>query len=173
MSDEMIILVDEKDNEIGTGEKIKTHQEGKLHRAFSIFIFNSRNELLLQKRASSKYHSGGLWANTCCSHPNPGETTLDAAHRRLKEEMGFDTPLKEIFTFTYKIKFDDDMTEYEYDHVFIGEFNGKPDPDKNEVEEWKLISLEDLKKDVDNNAGNYAYWLKEFLDKLIAYVEAA
>jgi len=169
----MIILVDEKGNEIGTGGKIKTHQEGKLHRAFSIFIFNSRNELLLQKRASIKYHSGGLWANTCCSHPNQGETTLDAAHRRLKEEMGFDCDLKEAFTFTYKIKFDDDMTEYEYDHVFIGEFNGKPDPDKNEVEEWKLVSLEDLKKDVDNNAENYAYWLKECLDKLIAYVEAA
>jgi len=165
-----VILVDENDNVIGTGEKIKTHQEGKLHRAFSIFVFNSKGQLLLQRRAKSKYHSGGLWSNTCCSHPSPGESLEEAVHRRLKEEMGFDCELRGIFSFTYKVKFDDDLFENEYDHVFIGKFDGNPNPNPEEVDEWKWIDLEELKKGIRENPDNYTYWLKQSIDKVISYV---
>ena len=142
---EYILTVDEKDNVTGKGEKMKVHREGKLHRAFSIFVFNSKSELLLQKRAKSKYHSGGLWTNTCCSHQRDGETLEKAVHRRLKEEMGFDCELKEVFTFTYRVKFDDGLIENEYDHVFFGKFDGKPEPNPEEVDDWKWISLEELR----------------------------
>jgi len=165
-----VILVDENDNEIGTEEKMKAHQEGKLHRAFSIFIFNSKGELLLQKRAKSKYHSGGLWSNTCCSHPMPGEALEKTVHRRLKEEMGFDCELKEIFSFTYKAKFDNGLIEHEYDHVFIGKFDGKPTPNPEEVDEWKWIDVEELKKGIQENPDNYTYWLKASIDKIIPYL---
>jgi len=121
VSEEQVILVDENDNEIGVEEKISAHEEPpKLHRAFSVFIFNPQKQMLLQQRALSKYHSPGLWTNTCCSHPRPGESSEDAAHRRLMEEMGFDTDLMEAFTFTYKAPFDNNLTEWEFDHVFIG-----------------------------------------------------
>lgn len=165
-----VILVDENDNEIGTGEKIKTHKEGKLHRAFSIFVFNSKGQLLLQRRAKSKYHSGGLWTNTCCSHPIPDEPIEKTVHRRLKEEMGFDCELKEIFSFTYKVNFDNDLFEHEYDHVFVGKFNGKPNPNPEEVDEWKWVDVEELKKDIQENPDNYSYWLKASIDKVISYV---
>ena len=165
-----VILVDENDNEIGTEEKMKAHQEGKLHRAFSIFIFNSKGELLLQKRAKSKYHSGGLWSNTCCSHPMPGEALEKTVHRRLIEEMGFDCELKEIFSFTYKAKFDNGLIEHEYDHVFIGKFDGKPTPNPEEVDEWKWIDVEELKKGIQENPDNYTYWLKASIDKIIPYL---
>ena len=167
---EYILLVDENDNIIGKEEKIKTHQEGKLHRAFSIFVFNSKGELLLQKRGKSKYHSGGLWTNTCCSHQRDGETLEEAVHRRLKEEMGFDCELKEMFTFTYRIKFDNDLFENEYDHVFLGKFDGEPTPNSEEVDEWKWIDLEELKKGIRENPDNYTYWLKQSIDKVISYV---
>ncbi len=127
---EEVILVDENDNELGKEEKLKAHKEGKLHRCFSILIFNSKEELLIQKRAKNKYHSGGLWANTCCSHPKPGEDTEIAAHRRLKEEFGFDCELKQLFNFTYKKTFDNGLTENEFDHVFIGITNSEPIPNK-------------------------------------------
>jgi len=123
---ELVVLVDENDNEIGVEEKINAHRKGLLHRAFSIFVFNSKNELLLQKRAADKYHSGGLWSNTCCSHPRPGENLKDAAHRRLQEEMGFDCSLREVFSFLYKKSFDNGLTEHELDHVFFGKFDGIP-----------------------------------------------
>jgi len=166
-----VILVDENDKEIGTGKKIKTHQEGKLHRAFSIFVFNSKGQLLLQRRSKSKYHSGGLWTNTCCSHPIPRESIEKTLHRRLKEEMGFDCELKEIFSFTYKVKFDNGLLEHEYDHVFIGKFDGKPTPNPEEVDEWKWIDLEELKKDIQKNPDSYSYWLKMSIDKVISYLE--
>jgi len=165
---EKVILVDKNDKEIGIGEKLRTHKEGKLHRAFSIFVFNSNGELLLQRRAKSKYHSGGLWTNTCCSHPRVGEALREAVHRRLKEEMGFDCELKEAFTFAYKVKFDNGLFENEYDHVFIGKFDGKPKPNPEEIDEWKWIDLEELKNDIKGNPSNYTYWLRASIDKIIS-----
>jgi len=165
-----VTLVDENDNEVGTGNKIKTHQEGKLHRAFSIFVFNSKGQLLIQKRAKSKYHSGSLWSNTCCSHPKPRESLKKAVHRRLKEEMGFDCELEEIFSFIYKTKLDNNLFEHEYDHVFIGNFDNEPTPNPKEVDEWKWVDLEVLKKDILENPENYSYWLKLSIDKVISHL---
>jgi isopentenyl-diphosphate delta-isomerase len=156
-----IILVDKKDREIGTVSKLKAHKEGKLHRAFSIFIFNRKKELLLQKRSSKKYHSGGLWTNTCCSHPRSGELTESAVHRRLQEEMGFDCRLSEIFSFIYKVKLSDKLTEHEFDHVFIGTFNWKPVVNVKEVEDFKWVSFEFLKNDIRKNPMAYSYWFKK------------
>lgn len=161
-----IILVDKKDKEIGTEFKIKAHKEDKLHRAFSIFIFNSQKNLLLQKRSSKKYHSGGLWTNTCCSHPSPSETILSAAHRRLKEEMGFDCGLTEIFSFIYRTKFDKGLIENEFDHVLIGNFNGKPKINTEEAEDFKWVSLEFLVRDIKKNPNNYLFWLKKCYSKV-------
>jgi len=156
-----VILVDENDKEIGTEFKIKTHREGKLHRAFSIFVFNSKGQLLLQKRSPKKYHSGGLWSNTCCSHPRPGEKTLAAAHRRLKEEMGFDCDLKEVSTLRYKVEFENELTEYEFDHIFTGKFNGEIKINKGEVEEFKWIYPDDLIADIKKNPKKYTFWFLE------------
>jgi isopentenyl-diphosphate delta-isomerase len=164
--EEKVILVDENDNQIGTEEKIKAHQEGKLHRCFSIVVFNSKKELLIQKRTEDKYHSSGLWTNTCCSHPIPGEDTKEAAHRRLKQEMGFDCDLKESFTFIYKRKFNNGLTEHEYDHVFIGEFEGSPNPNPEEVSDWKWITRKELENDIQKNPNNYTYWFKILIDKI-------
>lgn len=157
---ENIILVDTNDKEIGFEEKMKAHEEGKLHRAFSIYIFNSKGELLLQKREESKYHSGNLWTNTCCSHPRQGETAEEASHRRLQEEMGFDCELKEIFSFVYKVKLGEKLYEHEYDHVLIGQFDGSPKPDPEEVSDWKWVKINELEKDVEDNPDNYTYWFK-------------
>jgi len=163
---EKIILVDRKDKEIGTGEKIKVHEEGRLHRAFSIFVFNSKGQLLLQKRARGKYHSGGLWTNTCCSHPRVGERMEEAVHRRLKKEMGFDCPLKEVFSFIYRVDFGNGLTENEYDHVFAGRFGGNPKPNPEEADGWKWVSMEELKADVKKNPQKYTYWFGLVLEKL-------
>ena len=165
---ERVIVVDNNDKEIGTEEKIKAHEKGKLHRAFSIFVFNSKGELLLQKRAREKYHSGGLWTNTCCSHPRAGEGLEEAAHRRLKEEMGFDCKLREAFSFIYKVKFRNGLTENELDHVFVGRFGGKPKPKPEEAEGWKWVSMDGLKKDVEKNPDKYTYWLRVALEKLVS-----
>ena len=167
---ENIILVDENDRETGIGEKIKVHEQGKLHRAFSIFVFNSRGETLLQKRAAGKYHSGGLWTNTCCSHPRAGEKLEEAVHRRLKQEMGFDCDLKEAFSFIYKVRFENGLYEHELDHVFTGRFDGKPSPNPEEAEGWKWISLKELKKCIQKTPGNYTYWLRASLDRVISVV---
>lgn len=165
--EEKIILVDENDNEIGIGEKIKTHQNGgRLHRAISVFVFNSKGEILLQRRAETKYHCPGLWSNTCCSHPRPGEETIDTAHRRLKEEMGFDCDLKKVFDFIYKTDFDNGLSEWEFDHVFIGKFDGQPSSDPKEVKEWKWTNLENLKKDIKERSQDYTYWFKLAFEKL-------
>ncbi|MBU5575426.1 MAG: isopentenyl-diphosphate Delta-isomerase [Nitrososphaerota archaeon] len=169
---EYIILVDENDKEIGFEEKIKAHENGgKLHRAFSIFIFNKKGELLLQLRSVKKHHFGGLWTNTCCSHPRKGEKLEDAVHRRLKEEFGFDTGLKEIFSIIYKAKDEKSgLTEYEYDHVFIGEFTGTPKPNPNEIDDYKWITMNELIKDVNKNPNNYTPWFKIILPKLLNYL---
>ncbi len=165
-----LILVDNKDRQIGTEFKLKAHKEGKLHRAFSIFIFNSKGELLLQKRSSKKYHSGGLWTNTCCSHQKPGEDTMFSAHRRLKEEMGFDCELSEIFSFIYRTKLDHDLTEYEFDHVFIGKFNGRPLINRKEAEDFKWASFKFLERDIKNIPKNYTYWFREIYKKVFKNV---
>jgi len=161
-----IILVDKKDREIGSEFKLKAHQEGKLHRAFSIFVFNSKGELLLQRRAFKKYHSGGLWTNSCCSHPKLNEETLSAAHRRLTEELGFDCKLSELFSFIYKAKMDKGLIENEFDHVFVGEYAGEPKINKDEVEETKWVSYNFLIKDISKNPQNYTYWFKECYKKV-------
>jgi isopentenyl-diphosphate delta-isomerase len=158
---EKVILIDENDVIVGEAEKMEAHKKGLLHRAFSVFIFNSSGELLLQKRAKGKYHSGGLWTNTCCSHPAPGEDTLEAAHRRLQEEMGFDCEMKEVYSFTYKAKLDNDLTEYEYDHVFFGQCDDSPNPNKSEADDWKWVEISWLTDDLKNNSQNYTYWLKD------------
>ncbi|MBU1046481.1 isopentenyl-diphosphate Delta-isomerase [Patescibacteria group bacterium] len=167
MEEKKIILVDDKDNEIGKGEKMKVHKEGKLHRAFSIFIFNSKKELLIQKRAINKYHNGGLWSNSCCSHPNYGESLGKATHRRLKEEMGFDCNLVKMSSFIYRKKFENGLIEHEYDHIFVGEYEKEPVPNLEEVEDWRWINLEDLKNDILINSDNYTFWFKKILDKNI------
>ena len=156
-----VILVNENDQEIGTEFKLKAHVEGKLHRAFSIFIFNDKGKLLLQRRALSKYHSGGLWTNSCCSHPKPKEEVVDATHRRLKEELGFDCEMKELFSFLYKSKMDKGLIENEFDHVFVGKFNGIPQINKEEVEEIKWVGYNLLREDVKKNPEKYTYWFKE------------
>ena len=163
---ENCILVDETDHEIGTEEKMATHERGLLHRAFSVFVFNASGELLLQQRAFEKYHSGGLWTNTCCSHPRPGEETLAAAHRRLQEEMGFDCPLKEMFTFRYFAPFPNGLTENEVDHVFFGAYDGPINPNAAEVASIRWVDLTALEKDLDENATLYSVWLKKCFAKV-------
>jgi len=145
---------------------MRVHREGKLHRAFSIFIFNSQGELLLQRRAKAKYHGGGLWANTACSHPRPGETYLQATHRRLREEMGFDCRLKKIFGFFYRAEFKNGLTENEYDCVFIGRFDGSPASNPAEVMDCRWMSLKDLRRDIASHPHKYAVWLKLALRKM-------
>ena len=162
---ERVILVDTHDNQIGTEEKMQAHKDGKLHRAFSVFVSNSDGKMLIQKRALSKYHCPGLWSNTCCSHPRDGETVLQAAHRRLTEELNFDCPLEEVFSFTYKIAFENGLTEHEFDHVLTGKFDGNPTINKEEVAEYKWITVDELKTDIKSNPDKYTYWLKVAIDK--------
>ncbi len=166
-----VILVDENDTQIGVEEKIKTHQQAKLHRGFSVFIFNSKNMLLLQKRAMNKYHSPGLWTNTCCSHPRPNENLKQEAELRLKKEMGINCDLKKMFTFIYKEKFDNGLTEHEFDHVFFGRCENDPEPDPNEASDWKWVSLDDLKQDVNENPDKYSAWLKTCLNQVIENIK--
>lgn len=168
---EEVILVDENDQETGTCEKLEAHREGLLHRAFSIFVFSSKGELLLQRRARTKYHSGGLWSNTCCSHPRPGEITEYAAHRRLKEEMGFDCELKEIFSFTYQVEFESSLFEHEYDHVFLGRNDSKPKCDPKEVCDWKTIRIDELRKAIQKAPDEYTYWFKFCFQEFLSYLD--
>ncbi|MDI6591476.1 MAG: isopentenyl-diphosphate Delta-isomerase [Patescibacteria group bacterium] len=162
---EKVILVNKKDKMIGVEEKMKAHLQGKLHRAFSILLFNKKGEILIQKRAKSKYHSSGLWTNTCCSHPRPKETLEKAAKRRLKEEMGITANLKKAFGFIYKAKLGN-LTEYEFDHVFLGRFDGEPKPNKKEVENWQWVKLADLEIDIKKNPQKYTPWFKIILKKI-------
>lgn len=157
---EMVILVDAFDNQIGTAEKMYAHEQGMLHRAFSIFVFNKNNELLIQQRALDKYHSAGLWTNTCCSHPRPGESLMDAAHRRLREEMGFDCPLVEKFSFTYKAKVENGLTEHEIDHVFVGFYDQDPIANPQEVHAWKYVSLQSIEHDLITIPQHYSTWFR-------------
>ena len=168
---EYVVLVDGQDKETGTMEKLQAHVEGLLHRAISVFIFNTKGELLLQQRAMDKYHSAGLWTNACCSHPRPGEDPMAAAHRRLMEEMGMDCELTEIFSFTYKAHLDHNLTEYEFDHVFKGTTDELPQHNTDEVAGWKYISPEELTKDISKRPEAYTEWfkicIKEHMAKLL------
>lgn len=159
-----VILVDEQDREIGTMEKMEAHRKGLLHRAFSVLLFNSHGELLLQQRALSKYHSGGLWTNTCCSHPMPGESVQDAARRKLLQEMGIDLLPEFAFKFIYKTDLNNNLTEYEFDHVLIGLFDGQPRPNPIEAQDWKLVKLENVKVDILNHPELYTYWFKAIIN---------
>ena len=160
MAEEHVILVNEKDQEIGLMPKLEAHQKAVLHRAFSVFIFNSENELMLQQRASNKYHSPNLWTNTCCSHQRSGESNIQAGVRRLYEEMGFTTSLKEITSFIYKAPFDNGLTEHELDHIMVGYYNEDPVINSDEVEDWKWMKIEDVKNDIILNPDLYTAWFK-------------
>lgn len=157
---DQVILVDEQDREVGVMEKMQAHVEGRLHRAISVFVFNSKNELLIHQRAHSKYHSSGLWSNTCCSHPMPGETSEAAAVRRLQEEMGMTCELYESFSFVYKAHLDRELTEFEFDHVFTGQTDDEPVLNPDEVAAWKYISFKDLQADILMHPENYTEWFK-------------
>ncbi|MCL5436090.1 MAG: isopentenyl-diphosphate Delta-isomerase [Patescibacteria group bacterium] len=158
---EKLILVDRRDRQIGIMEKLEAHKLGRLHRCFSIFITNGKGQTLLQRRALDKYHSGGLWSNSCCGHQRPGEHTLKAGERRLKEEFGIDCRLKKIHTFLYRTEFKNGLIEYEFDHVLTGYFDGTPpQPDPKEILEWKWISLANLQTDIFTSPQDYTYWLK-------------
>ncbi|WP_134091781.1 isopentenyl-diphosphate Delta-isomerase [Olivibacter sp. XZL3] len=161
-----VILVNEQDEAVGSMEKLEAHQKGLLHRAFSIFIFNPDGELLLQRRAIEKYHSGGLWTNTCCSHPEPGESLLSAGNRRLMEEMGFSASIRPLFAFVYKAPFPNGLIEHEFDHVFVGEFNGPVQANEEEVMEYKWISYQSLKEVTLSKPENFTFWFLEVYDRV-------
>jgi isopentenyl-diphosphate delta-isomerase len=160
-----VVLVDEKDREVGTMDKMEAHQKGLLHRAFSILLFNSNRELLLQKRSKKKYHSGGLWTNTCCSHPLPNESLADATRRKLLQEMGINTELKFAFKFIYQTELDHKLIEHEFDHIFVGTFDGEPLANRDEVEEWKFVNMASLKKDIDLHPERYTYWFRLIINR--------
>ena len=164
--EERLILVNERDEELGQAEKLQVHREGRLHRAFSIFIFDRGGRLLLQRRASSKYHSGGLWSNTCCGHPRPGESTEAAAHRRLREEMNFDCPLRHRSSFIYRAELDHDLIEWELDHLFVGVYDEDPEPDEAEVEGWQWVGMSELKARMEERPGDFTYWFRVALGEL-------
>ncbi len=168
---EYVLLVNKNDQPLGTMEKITAHEKGELHRAFSVFVFNNKGELLLQKRASDKYHSGGLWTNTVCSHPKAGEDVAASAKRRMMEEMGFECDISKAFTFIYKSNVGDGLTEHEFDHVFFGYSDTHPDPNPEEVEDWKYVGMDWLNKDVKENADDYTVWFKIALKEVNHHFE--
>lgn len=165
MTEESVILVNENDEQIGLMPKMEAHQKALLHRAFSVFIFNEKDELMLQQRAHSKYHSPGLWTNTCCSHQREGETNVEAGQRRLLEEMGFSTDLKDTVSFIYKAPFDNGLTEHEFDHILVGRYNEDPVLNPEEAADFKWLTLEEVKMDMESNPGIYTAWFKIIFDK--------
>ncbi|WP_203293246.1 isopentenyl-diphosphate Delta-isomerase [Luteirhabdus pelagi] len=171
MKEELVVLVNEKDEKIGLMPKMEAHEKALLHRAFSVFVFNDKGELMLQQRAHSKYHSPGLWTNTCCSHQRDGETNIEAGKRRLQEEMGFSVPLKESISFIYKAPFDNGLTEHEYDHILIGTFDEEPDLNPAEVAAWKWMSLSKIKGDMERNPDRYTAWFKIIFEKYYNHIQ--
>lgn len=161
-----VVLVDIENNERGTMEKMKAHKKAELHRAVSLFVFNSRGEWLLQRRAKDKYHSACLWTNTCCGHPLPGESNENAALRRLRDEMGMECEIEEIFHFVYKEELEDNLTEHELDYVFMGVTDTLPIPDSDEVDAWKYISFAELEKDYINNPECYTVWFGKIFKRV-------
>lgn len=172
MIEEQVVLVNEHDEPIGLMPKMEAHEKAVLHRAFSVFVLNDRKEIMLQQRAAHKYHSPLLWTNTCCSHQRAGETNLQAGLRRLNEEMGFETPLKELFHFIYKAPFDNGLTEHELDHVMIGYYQNEPLINPEEVASWKWMSIEDVRIDILHNPQLYTVWFKIIFEKFYHYLES-
>lgn len=172
MKEELVVLVNENNEQVGLMPKLEAHQKAFLHRAFSVFVLNDKNEIMLQQRAADKYHSPLLWTNTCCSHQRENETNLEAGKRRLLEEMGFETPLTELFSFIYKAPFDNGLTEHELDHVMVGYFNDEPSINKEEVEDWKWMSIEGIKNDIQKSPNSYTEWFKIIFDKFYHHIEA-
>jgi len=170
VKEEHVILVNRLDEQIGTMPKMEAHEKAKLHRAFSVFVVNAEGEIMLQQRAATKYHSPLLWTNTCCSHQGEGESNVAAGKRRLQEEMGFVTELKELFSFIYKAKLDNGLTEHEFDHVMIGSFNEDPTINIDEVSEWKWMKPSDIKKDILKNPNEYTVWFKIIFEKFYDYI---
>ncbi len=170
---EEVILVNEQDNEIGRMEKMEAHEKAILHRAFSIFIFNSNQEMLLQQRALTKYHSAGLWTNACCSHPRPGETTINAAKRRLIEELGFSTNIQQVFHFTYKTTFDNGLTEHEFDHVFIGTYDQHISPNPDEVQSISFMHMDDILSSLASEPAKYTAWFQIAFPKVYDWWKAS
>lgn len=168
--EEKVILVNEKDEQVGLMEKIEAHEKAVLHRAFSVFIFNENNETMVQRRALDKYHSPGLWSNTCCSHPRDGETIIEAGKRRLQEEMGFTTDLQESTSFIYKAPFDNGLTEHEFDHILIGYYSAEPQLNPEEVADWKWMKMNDIKQDIKVNPDSYTAWFKIIFEKYYDFI---
>lgn len=166
-----VILVDENDHPVGVMEKMEVHKKALLHRAFSVFIYNNKGEMLLQRRAHKKYHSAGLWSNSCCSHPQPGEETLPAAEKRLFEEMGIQTKLKKAFDFIYQIPFENGLWEHELDHVFTGFYEGEITPDSEEVSDYCFQSTEEIKHSMISHPQKYTEWFKIIFPQLMGYKE--
>ncbi len=165
-NEELVVLVNEHDEDMGTMGKLKAHQVGALHRAFSVFLFDEKGRLMVHQRADDKYHSPGLWTNTCCSHPRPNESVLEAAQRRLIEEMGIETPLEQKFSFLYKAEFENGLTEYELDHVLFGFWSGPARPDPQEAQAWKYITLDELDADMERDPEKYTIWLRTCWDEV-------
>ena len=172
MKEELVILVDENDKQIGLMPKMEAHEKAVLHRAFSVFVFNDKNQLLLQQRASHKYHSPDLWTNTCCSHQRDGETNLQAGKRRLQEEMGFVCELEEKTSFIYKAPFDNGLTEHELDHVMVGYYNEDPVINPEEVESFKWMTLEEVKEDISTHPERYTEWFKIIFEKYYQFIDS-
>lgn len=170
LKEENVILVDLDNNQIGTMPKMEAHEKAVLHRAFSVFVMNNKGEIMLQQRASHKYHSPLLWTNTCCSHQRVGETNIQAGKRRLQEEMGFVTELNELFSFIYKAPFDNGLTEHELDHVMMGGYDKEPNINIEEVADWKWMKPQDIKNDILEHSGNYTAWFKIIFEKFYDYL---
>ena len=170
MDEEKLILVNEKDEQIGLMPKMEAHEKALLHRAFSVFVFNEQNELMIQQRAFGKYHSPGLWTNTCCSHQREGESNVEAGKRRLQEEMGFSTELKDTVSFIYKAPFDNGLTEHEFDHILVGYYEGEPNLNPEEVNAWRWMSLEDLKLDMEKQPQLYTEWFKIIFENYYKHI---
>ncbi len=173
MVEEQVILVNDKDEQIGLMPKLEAHEKAVLHRAFSVFVLNKKGELMLQQRAAHKYHSPMLWTNTCCSHQRDGESNLEAGRRRLFEEMGFECDLKEVFSFIYKAPFDNGLTEHELDHVMVGEYNQEPRINKEEVNAYKWMTLEAVKDDIELHPEVYTEWFKIIFDQFYNHLQKA
>ena len=172
MKREEVILVNEKDEPVGVMEKMEAHRKGVLHRAFSVFIFDSKGHLLLQQRAPGKYHGGGLWTNACCSHPYQEESILQAARRRLMEELGFEADIKEVFSFIYQAAVENDLTEHEYDHVFVGEYEGKIHPNREEVSDYRYLSMESVEEAIKGDPKKFTSWFIIAFPKIKEWWEA-
>lgn len=171
MKEELVILVNEKNEQLGLMPKMEAHEKALLHRAFSVFIFNDSSELLLQQRAETKYHSPLLWTNTCCSHQRNGETNIEAGKRRLKEEMGFSCELNEVTSFIYKAPFDNGLTEHELDHILVGYYNNNPEINEEEVENFKWMTLEEVKGQIEDNPKLYTEWFKIIFEKYYDFIK--